>query len=74
MRVFGINPQTAASHRRFRKQHHFPFPLLVDSGQEVASLYHASGLLIKRTVYRIGPDGMISFARRGMPEPSEVLG
>ena len=28
---------------------------------------------VKRTVYLIGPDGMIRFARRGMPKPSEVL-
>lgn len=72
--MFGINPQSAASHRRFRAAHHFPFPLLVDRGQEVASLYNAAGLLVKRTVYRIGPDGVICFARRGMPEPGEVLG
>jgi hypothetical protein len=28
---------------------------------------------VKRTVYRIGPDGVIRFARRGMPSPEEVL-
>jgi peroxiredoxin Q/BCP len=39
----------------------------------VAALYHANGLIVKRTVYLIGPDGLIRFARRGMPKPSEVL-
>jgi len=72
--VFGVNPQSAYSHGKFRQRYHFPFPLLVDDGQRVAKLYNASGLIVKRTVYRIGPDGVIRFSRRGMPSPSEVLG
>jgi len=71
--VFGVNPQSPASHGKFRQKYHFPFPLLVDRGQKVAALYHANGLIVKRTVYLIGPDGMIRFGRRGMPKPSEVL-
>jgi len=71
--VFGVNPRSARSHVRFREKFHFPFPLLVDQGQKVAALYHANGLIVKRTVYRIGPDGVIRFARRGMPSPEEVL-
>ena len=74
MEVFGINPQGTRSHERFRRKYQFPFPLLVDEGQKVAKLYNANGLIVKRTVYRIGPDGVIRFARRGMPPPSEVLG
>lgn len=72
--VFGVNPQSAASHARFRSRHRFPFPLLVDAGRKVAALYNASGIIVKRTVYLIGPDGTIRFARRGMPAPEEVLG
>jgi thioredoxin-dependent peroxiredoxin len=30
-------------------------------------------LIVKRTVYLIGPDGQILFAKRGMPSPKEVL-
>jgi peroxiredoxin Q/BCP len=71
--VFGVNPQSARSHDKFREKFRFPFPLLVDQGQKVAALYHANGLIVKRTVYRIGPDGIIRFARRGMPGPEEVL-
>lgn len=71
--VFGVNPGSTASHQKFRDKYHFPFPLLVDKGQRVAELYHANGLIVKRTVYLIGPDGKIRFARRGMPSPSEVL-
>ena len=71
--VFGVNPQSPASHGRFRQKFHFPFPLLVDKGQKVGALYHTNGLIVKRTVYLIGKDGSIRFARRGAPKPEEVL-
>lgn len=71
--VFGVNPQSARSHVYFRQKFQFPFPLLVDQGRQIAKLYNANGLIVKRTVYLIGPDGVIRFARRGMPKPSEVL-
>ena len=71
--VFGVNADSANSHTKFRERHKFPFPLLIDKGQEVAKLYSASGLIVKRTVYLIGPDGLIRFAKRGKPLPSEVL-
>jgi peroxiredoxin Q/BCP len=71
--VFGVNPQRAEKHRKFREKFQFPFPLLVDEGQKIAALYHADGLIVKRTVYLIGPKGTIVFARRGMPKPAEVL-
>ena len=71
--VFGVNPGNAQSHDKFRRKFGFPFPLLVDQGQKVATLYHANGIIVKRTVYRIGPDGVIRFARRGMPSPHEIL-
>jgi peroxiredoxin Q/BCP len=71
--VFGVNPQNAASHGRFREKSKLPFPLLVDQGQKVGKLYRTSGLIVKRTVYLIGPDGVIRFARRGKPNADEVL-
>jgi peroxiredoxin Q/BCP len=71
--VFGVNPQSATKHEKFREKFHFPFPLLVDEDQKVAALYHANGLIVKRTVYLIGPDGVIRFGQRGMPAPHEVL-
>ena len=71
--VFGVNPQDARHHSDFRKKFRFPFPLLVDHGQKVAQAYHANGLIVKRTVYLVGRDGKILFARRGMPSPAEVL-
>src|SRR4051812_15323956 len=71
--VFGINSQSAAKHQQFKQNRQFPFPLLVDPGQKAARLYKANGLIVKRTVYLIGKDGVIRFAQRGKPEPTEVL-
>lgn len=70
--VFGVNP--ARRHKEFRDRFQFPFPLLQDDGQKVAKLYRADGWFVpKRTVYLIGPDGVIRYAQRGKPSPDEVL-
>jgi peroxiredoxin Q/BCP len=71
--IFGVNPQSAESHRKFLDKYHYPFPLLVDTGKKVAASYHAAGLIVKRTVYLVGKSGRIQFARRGKPAPAEVL-
>jgi peroxiredoxin Q/BCP len=71
--IFGVNPQGAKKHDHFRQKFKLPFPLLVDHGQRVAALYHANGLIVKRTVYLIDPKGIIRFAQRGMPSPQDVL-
>ena len=73
VQVYGVNPQSAGSHAGFRQKQKLPFPLLVDRGQGVAKLYHASGPFVKRTVYLIDVDGKIRLARRGAPSPNEVL-
>ena len=44
-----------------------PFPLLVDEGGKVCDAYNTRGLMTKRTVYLIGPDGVIRYASRGKP-------
>jgi peroxiredoxin Q/BCP len=70
--VLGVNP--GKSHGKFRDKYQIPFPLLFDKGQRMGVLSHARGLVVpKRTVYLIGPDGVIRYARRGKPEPEEVL-
>ena len=71
--VVGINQADAASHGSFKKKHQYPFPLLVDSGKRVAKLYNAGGLITRRTVYVIGTDGTIVFAKRGKPSVDEIL-
>ncbi|MEQ1949043.1 MAG: peroxiredoxin [Bryobacteraceae bacterium] len=71
--VFGVNPQGERSHTKFREKHKLPFPLLIDNGQAMGEKYKTRGLIVKRTVYLIGPDGVIRYAKRGVPKPSEVL-
>lgn len=71
--VFGVNPQSAESHRKFIGKRQLGFPLLVDTGQQIARKYHASGLIVRRTVYLIGKDGVIRYAKRGTPAPQNVL-
>jgi peroxiredoxin Q/BCP len=72
--VLGMNPAKGASHSKFRERYDFPFPILIDRGQKVGAAYRARGLVVpRRTVYLIGPDGVIRYARRGKPEPEEVL-
>ncbi len=70
--VFGVNP--GRRHTQFRDRYQLPFPLLYDEAQRVAKLYQANGWFVpKRTVYLIGPDGVIHFAQRGKPTPDQVL-
>ncbi|MCW5979539.1 MAG: peroxiredoxin [Bryobacteraceae bacterium] len=71
--VYGVNPGLAEKHAGFREKHQFPFPLLVDDSQRVAKLYKASGLIVKRTVYVIDPQGTIAYGKRGKPPVEEVL-
>jgi len=71
--VYGLSPQNAESKARFHKKYDFPFPLLSDPGQQVGQLYNTRGLIPKRTVYLIGPDGLIRYAKRGKPQPAEVF-
>jgi peroxiredoxin Q/BCP len=71
--VFGVNPQNAESHAGFRNNNRLPFPLLVDEDGMVCRAYNTRGLIPKRTVYLIGPDGVIRYARRGKPPVKEVL-
>lgn len=71
--VFGVNPGGARSHAAFRSRRSLPFPLLVDAGGRTAKAYQAGGWIVRRTVYVIGPDGRIRYARRGKPPAGEVL-
>jgi peroxiredoxin Q/BCP len=71
--VFGVNPQSARSHQKFREKRALGFPLLVDHGQQIAKRYRANGLFVRRTVYLIGKDGRINYGERGKPSPEKVL-
>jgi peroxiredoxin Q/BCP len=72
--VFGVNPGSMDSHKDFVSKHGFQFPLLIDQGQVVAKEYGCGGWpMVKRTVYVVGKDGTIIFAKRGKPANSEIL-
>lgn len=72
--VYGVNPSSETSHRRFAVKHSFPFALLVDQGARIARAYRSGlWLLVRRTVYIIGPDGTVVFAQRGKPSPQQLL-
>jgi Peroxiredoxin len=74
IKVFGVNPGNAESHKKFIKGHSFQFPLLIDEGQKVAKLYGCDGWpVVKRTVYAIDKKGMIVFAKSGMPSDDEIV-
>ncbi len=72
--VFGVNPARSTVHQKFREKYKLPFQLLIDEGQKIAKLYQSDGWFVpKRTVYLIGTDGSVRYARRGKPSPHEVL-
>jgi peroxiredoxin Q/BCP len=76
--VFGVNPFGQGSHQRFTQRHAFNFPLLVDRGLAISRAFDTAGgwgpiSWVKRAVIAIGTDGRILFAKKGKPDPSEVL-
>jgi peroxiredoxin Q/BCP len=72
--VFGVNPASDKSHKKFAEKNNLPFPLLIDSKKEVALKYQAKGLVMnQRTVYVIGKNGRVLFAKRGKPAVSEII-
>ncbi len=72
--IFGINPGSEESHRKFSEMHKFQFPLLVDEKRKVAAQYGAKGAVMnQRTVYVIDKEGRVVYARRGKPPVAEIL-
>jgi peroxiredoxin Q/BCP len=65
LRIVGVSPQDADSHRRFREQHSLPFTLLSDTDKRVARAYDVDGPLgigVRRATYLIDRDGRIADA------------
>jgi len=67
--VWGISPDGAASHRRFRAKFGLPFTLLSDEDHAVAerygawqrkTLYGRSSMGIERSTFLVDPDGRIA--------------
>ncbi len=73
---FGINSDSVDEHTAFADGQHYQFDLLVDEGLGVARRYQAAtegSVAPQRTVYIVGRDGKIIFARRGAPSPAEMI-
>ncbi len=49
-RVFGVSPDSAQSHRKFRQKHGLPYKLLVDDGHRLAECY---GIWKEKTLYGV---------------------
>jgi peroxiredoxin Q/BCP len=71
--VYGVNGQGVNAHGKFAAKYKFPFPLLVDQGWLMCKQYRAGWVLVRRTVYVIGPDGRIRYAQRGKPSTADIL-
>lgn len=62
LRVVGVSPQDAESHRQFRDQHELPFTLLCDPDKRVVRDYDVDGPLgfgVRRVTYLINRDKKI---------------
>jgi peroxiredoxin Q/BCP len=62
LRVVGISPQSADSHKRFAEKHDLNFPLLADPDKVAVKAYDLDGPLgfgVRRGTYLIGKDGAI---------------
>lgn len=66
--VLGISAQDLASHERFAAKHGLQFPLLADTGKEVASAYGTLGPIgfPRRSVFIIDAEGIIRYAHRAI--------
>jgi peroxiredoxin Q/BCP len=76
VRTLGVNPASVADHEKYVAKFRFNFRLLADTQRDAASLYRTlkpNGKGIVRTVYLIGRDGRVLFAKRGAPGADEVL-
>ncbi len=65
LRVFGVSPQGADSHERFREKHGLPFELLCDTEKDVIRKYDVDGPMgigTRRATFLIGQDGRIQDA------------
>lgn len=68
-KVFGVSPDDAKSHQKFRDKYSLNFPLLIDTDHKVAEKYGAwreknmygkKTMGIQRSTYLIGPDGKVA--------------
>ena len=61
--VFGISPQSVASHERFIAEHGLTVPLLADPDHRTARAYGvaAPGGVVRRSVFIVDPEGIVRY-------------
>ena len=70
------NPDSLDSHERFSAAQSYKFPILVDADRTMARDYHAlkeDGAGIQRTVYILDGQGVIRYAKQGLPSDTELM-
>ncbi len=77
--VFGVSPDSAASHAKFIKKHALPFPLLADDEKKIVeaygvwvekSMYGKKYMGTERSTFVIGSDGKLKAVLRKV-KPAE---
>lgn len=75
MQVVAVNPGSLASHTKWSEKYAFPFPICVDAGKQVSESYGAlkpnGG--IQRTVVLVDRQGIVAWAKEGLPSTEEIL-
>ena len=69
------NPASIESHERCAAAQNYAFPIAVDAERTMAKAYRAlkeDGKGIQRTVYIIDADGVIRYAKQGLPSDAEL--
>jgi thioredoxin-dependent peroxiredoxin len=66
--VWGISPQALDSHESFARDSSLTFPLLSDPSGAVVGAYglRAPGIGLRRSVFVIGPDGIVRWRHVGL--------
>lgn len=70
------NPDSLESHERFCAAQNYQFPILVDAERLMAKHYHAlkeDGKSVQRTVYILDKDGIVRYAKQGLPPDTELV-
>ena len=76
--IFGVSPDSAASHQKFISKYQLPFPLLSDAEKKIVeaygvwvekSMYGKKYMGAERSTFVIGPDGRLTASfRKVKPE------
>jgi len=61
--VWGISPQSADSHERFRSKYRLTVPLLADPDRDVIRAYGVLGPggLVRRSIFMVDPEGIVRY-------------